>query len=35
MAQQTAEPFHLDDGQHLPLAGQQALAVALVEFLTQ
>ncbi|GAA3108419.1 SGNH/GDSL hydrolase family protein [Streptosporangium carneum] len=34
VAEQGAEPFHLDDGVHLSLAGQRALAVALVDTLT-
>lgn len=34
IARQTAERFHLDDGLHLSLAGQQAVAVALVDTLT-
>ena len=34
LAPPTAEQFHLDDGLHLSLAGQQALALALVETLT-
>jgi hypothetical protein len=28
------EPFHLDDGVHLSLAGQQAVTTALVDALT-
>ena len=34
IGRQTAEQSHLDDGLHLSLAGQQALAVALVDTLT-
>jgi lysophospholipase L1-like esterase len=34
MARQAAGQFHLDDGLHLSLAGQQALAIALVDILT-
>jgi lysophospholipase L1-like esterase len=33
LAAQTAERFHLDDGLHLSLAGQQAVAAALVNTL--
>jgi acyl-CoA thioesterase-1 len=34
LAPQTADQFHLDDGLHLSLAGQQAVAAALVHTLT-
>jgi lysophospholipase L1-like esterase len=34
LAPQTADQFHLDDGLHLSLAGQQAVAAALVHALT-
>jgi hypothetical protein len=30
----TGEPFHMDDGLHLSLAGQQALTIAVVDTLT-
>jgi lysophospholipase L1-like esterase len=34
IARQTVAQYHLDDGLHLSLAGQQALAAALVDTLT-
>jgi lysophospholipase L1-like esterase len=33
-ARLTTEPFHLDDGVHLSLAGQQAVTAALADTLT-
>jgi acyl-CoA thioesterase I len=35
IARQSTEPFHLDDGVHLSLAGQQAVTAALVGTLTE
>jgi hypothetical protein len=34
VTRQPTEPFHLDDGVHLSLAGQQAVTTALVDALT-